>query len=130
MVFTDQQHILDQLPLVIMTCERVERATHFKCIGTIVDIYLGFSENCDVIYKKCMQRLHLLKKLWEFEVNKEIVKMTCKSLIESILCFNMTIWFGNLSSKERVKLTRVVNMGSKLTGMAQTQPSKLFETCI
>lgn len=40
----NKKHLLDQLPPVIMTGEKVERLTQFKYRGTILDVYLGFSE--------------------------------------------------------------------------------------
>jgi len=39
-----------------------------------------------------------------------------KNLIESILTFNMAMWYGNLNVKGRSKLQRIVNLASKIQG--------------
>lgn len=55
-------------------------------------------------------------------VSQNILDMVYKSLIESILSFNIIMWFGNLHIVRRNKLQRIVvynNMASKIIGRLQ-----------
>ena len=42
-----------------------------------------------------------------------------RGLIESILSFNIVTWYGNVNSKNRTKLARIVNIATKLIGREQ-----------
>ena len=52
--------------------------------------------------------------------------MVCKSLVERVLTFNITVWYSNLSVANRNKLTRVVNMAGKIIGKKQNQLCDLY----
>ena len=44
-----------------------------------------------------------------------------KVVIESVLTFSITVWFGSITVKEKVRLNRVVNTASKI--IARSLPS-------
>lgn len=52
--------------------------------------------------------------------------MVCKNFVESILIFNMTLWYGSLSIVNRVKLSKIVNEASKIIGKTQKQLNDLY----
>jgi hypothetical protein len=107
--------------------ENVEQVETFKYLGTVFDNKLCFSAHVDSVCKKANQRLYLLRKLRSFDVCPEILETVYRSLIESILTFNIIAWFGNLSVKERSRLTRVVKLASKIIGRQQRQLSDLHQ---
>lgn len=113
-------------PLIIKG-HTVEVVDNFKCLGTFIDSNLNFSDNTDHIFKSCNQRLHLLRKLNSFGVSKHIMEMVYKNLIEGILTFNMAMWYGNLNTKGRCKLQRIVNLASKIIGKTQKQLSCIYK---
>lgn len=80
-----------------------------------------------LFFKKCSQRLYLLRKLNNFGVSQSILETVYKSLVESILTFNMLMWFCNLDVKNKNKVQRIVNMSSKIIGRPQKCLSNLFE---
>ena len=51
----------------------VEMVNDFKYLGTYIDGKLTFKENTDFIFKRCSQRLYLLRKL-NFAVNQNILE--------------------------------------------------------
>lgn len=51
--------------------------------------------------------------------------MVYKCLTESLLTFNITSWYGNLSVKQKNKPTQVVNQASKIIGDKQLQHQDL-----
>ena len=91
----------------------------FKYLGTHIDQKLSFTPNVDFICKKAHQRLYLLRKLRSFGVKKDILQMVYKSLVESILTFNIITWFENLTVKNRSRLVRITNVASKIIGRKQ-----------
>ena len=68
----------------------------------------------------------LLRKLQSFDVSQHILEVVYRGLIESILSFNIVTWYGNVNSKNRTKLARIVNIATKLIGREQNQLSKIY----
>ena len=83
-----------------------------------------------MVYKKAQQRLFLLRKLNSFGVSQSVLELVYRGLIESILSFNISTWYGHLAVKERGKLVRTVNIASKLIGNAQRSLATLFDSAI
>ena len=126
LVFDERSEKSDFVPIKISN-EKVEVVETFKYLGTIIDSKLNFSDNADMIFKKCQQRLFLLRKLKSFFVSKEILQLVYRSLIESILTFNMGCWYGSLSFIDRKKLSRIVNLASKIVGTQQPSLESLYQ---
>ena len=53
-----------------------------------------------------------------------------KSLVESVLTFNIVVWCGNLGVKGKVKLARIVGKAGKITGAKQDSLSDLYLTAV
>ena len=92
--------------------------SNFKYLGTLIDNKLSFRDNSDPIYKKSQQHLYLLRKLRSFDVSRELLQIAYKSLVESVLTFNI-VWYGNLGEKGKAKLARIVRMAGKIIGAKQ-----------
>ena len=45
-----------------------------------------------------------------------------KSLVESILTFNIVVWYGNLGAKRKAKLARVVGMAGRTMRLKPSLP--------
>ena len=86
-------------------------------LGTFFDQDLSFESNVDQIIRKANSRLHLLRQLSAFNVSSEILKNVYRSLIESVLMFNCTVWFGNLTGKRKNRLTSIVHQAEKVIGV-------------
>ena len=84
----------------------------------------------DCIFKKAMQRMFLLRKLRSFGVSQGILEKVYKSLIQSLLSFNITVWYGNLTVKNKSKLARVVNMAGKITGRPQSHLGEIYKLSV
>ena len=97
---------------------------NFKYLGTLIDNKLSFSDNLDLIYKKSQQRLYLLRKLRSFDVSRELLQIVYKSLVESVLTFNIVVWYGNLGVKGKAKLARIVGMAGKIVGDKTRLPKR------
>ena len=91
----------------------VEMVNSFKYLGTVLNERLSFCEHVDYVYKRAQQRLFLLRKLKSFDISQHILQLVYRSLIESVLSFNVITWYGNVSGKNKVKLARVVQNDQK-----------------
>ena len=49
-----------------------------------------------------------------------------RSLVESVLTFNIVSWYGNLSIKDRTRLAQIVNLAGKIVGLKQRQLSEIY----
>ena len=107
--------------------ENVEQVTSFKYLGVILDNKLNYNCHVDHVCKKANQRLFLLRKLKHFQINSNILESVYRSLIESILTFSITAWYGNLSVKSKTQLSRIVNQASKIIGKKQIPVSDLYK---
>ena len=67
-----------------------------------------------------------MRKLKSVDVSQHILQLVDRGLIESVLSFNIISWYGNVSAKNKVKLTRVVNTASKLIGNEQKHLSSIY----
>ncbi len=56
--------------------------------------------------------------------------MYYKSYIESVLCFSICCWYGNVNVKHRNSLNGIVNQGSKIIGIKQTGLSYSIDSFI
>lgn len=77
-----------------------------------------------------MQCLHLLRKLNSYGVSKEILETVYRSLVENVLTYDIYTWFGNLGAKNRNKLSRIVNMASKIVGKGQRPLADTYVTYV
>ena len=57
-------------------------------------------------------------------------KLLYKSLAESVLTFNIVVWYGNLGVKGKAKLARIVGMAGKIVGAKQDSISDLYLTAV
>ena len=63
-------------------------------------------------------------------MSKNVLQTVYKSIIQSILTFNITVWHGNMNQKEKNMLERVVKIAGKIIGIKQVPLSLLFETAV
>ena len=103
------------LPLIINN-QDVEIVDCFKFLGTTISRDLGWVTHVQAIRKKAQQRLYFLRQLKKFGVNKSILVQFYRAIIESVLSFSITTWYGNTSQAGKDDLHRVVKTASKIIG--------------
>ena len=110
--------------------ENVEKVDSFKYLGTVLDKDLKFSEHVDFICKKANQRMYLIRKLKSFYVDSAVLELVYRSLVESILAFNIVTWYGNLRMKEKTRLNSIVNSASKVIGKRQKSLPDIYRRTV
>ena len=96
--------------------EQVEQVDSFRFLGTVISSDLSWDVNISSIVKKCHQRLHFLRQLKKFRLNQSILEQFYRAVVESILCFSMTVWFSSASKRDKDRLERVVRSAARIIG--------------
>ncbi len=107
--------------------QMVEWASSYKHLGLIIDNKLRFDTHVEAVGKKGQQWLHYLRRLSTFNISRTLMNMYYKSYIETVLCFSICCWYGNVNVKHRNSLNGIVNQGSKIIGIKQTGLSYCFD---
>ena len=110
--------------------EKVEKVDNFKYLGTVLDRGLKFKHHVDFIVKKANQRMYLIRKLKSFSVECPVLEMAYRSLVQSILSFNIVTWYGQIDVKDKARLNRIVNIASKVIGINQPSLSNIYHDFI
>ena len=75
----------------------------YKYLGSIIDDKLNGNENIEKVYKKANQHMYFVTKLKKCYIDKSIMSMFYKSIVESVLNFGLLNWYGGSSSAARGK---------------------------
>ena len=101
-------------PVVINGCE-IEQVSSYKYLGVIIDNKLTWEEQAKSVNSKINKRMFFLRKLNSFHVDKTILELFYSSVIQSIICFCIIAWGGNVSVVCRQKINRVVKRASRIS---------------
>ena len=104
----------------------VEPTVSFKFLGFTISSDLSWADNCTLTVKRCQTRLHFLRQLRKFGFSQTILVQFYHSVIESILCFGLTVWFGGTASGDRVRLERIVRQASRIVGRDLPSVASLY----
>ena len=104
----------------------VERVDCFKYLGLHIDSKLNFNTHVNGVIRKCKQRMYLLRKLKSFDVSKKILSLIYKSLIESIVSFNVVTWHNYLNLRQKNKINGIIQMCNRIVGENSSSISKLY----
>ena len=70
---------------VSLSGQHAETVETFKYL--VLDFQVSFSENTEYIFKKCSQGLYFLRRVSSLTVSQQILELTYKTLVESVLTF-------------------------------------------
>ena len=97
--------------------EAIEHVDQYKYLGTYIDSKLSWKFNTDYICRKGRQRLHLLRQLRQFSVDRTIMQMVYRTFIQSVLCFNFVCWYGSLTVQDKNHLLRITTTADRVIGL-------------
>ena len=83
---------------------------------------------CSLIVKRCQTRLHFLRQLKKFGFHHTILARFYHSVIESILCFGVSVWFGATASRYKARLERTVRQASRIAACDFPSIASLYDT--
>lgn len=114
-------------PTLEVNGQIIERVEEYKYLGTTIDHKLTFKTNGELIFSKCQQRLFFLRKMRKLQVQPSVLQAFYKSFVESILTFNITVWFGVMSAINLNPLNRIVKISNKIIGREQESLSSIHK---
>ena len=94
----------------------IEIVKSYKYLGTTVDSKLSWTEECRSVISKARTRMYFLRKLRSLHIDRTILNLFYKSLVESIVLFNCVIWFGVCRKQDFKRMEAIVRQASKITG--------------
>ncbi len=108
----------------------VDTVDEYKYLGNIIDSKLKGNLNVSRMYKKCNQRLYFLRKLKNVNVDSTILTLFYKSIIQSVLTFCITSWFGNATATDTNKLDKIVKCAKRLGCITISDLDLLYELAV
>ena len=87
---------------------------HFKYLGITFDCKLKWSNHCTLIVSKGKQRLFFRRLLNSFGVKNDILNIFYTSMIESIICYNISLWWSSMNENDKKALNRITNKLQRL----------------
>ncbi len=89
----------------------------FRFLGTTISQDLKWDNHIDSIMKKAQQRLFFLRQLKKFNLPPAHMTQFYSAVIESVLCFTITVWFGSASKSDIRRLQRTVRTAERIIGV-------------
>ncbi|KAI2644006.1 RNA-directed DNA polymerase from mobile element jockey [Labeo rohita] len=117
-IIFDPKSIGDHLPLVI-SGQNIGQVDSYKYLGIHIDNKLTWSAQVENVCIRVQQRLYFLRRLRVFGVNQKVLLLFYHTVIESILRYGISAWFGNLSVHLKAKITRLMQRAMKIVGVKQ-----------
>ena len=78
------------------------------------DDQLNFSENAQYIFKKGIQRIHFLRLLKNMNVDKHIMSLFYRYIVESAMAYNIISRFGSSHKKDQHKLAKIGKIAKRM----------------
>ena len=80
--------------------------------------------------KKVSKNMYVLRKLRTFDVSKKVMKQVYNALVQSVITFGITVWWGGCSQKDKNKLKREINIARKITNNKLNSIENLYSTAV
>ena len=106
----------------------VKQFESFKFIGSTISSDLSWGNNTASLVKKRQQRMYFLRQLKIFGISPIILKRLYHAIIESVLTFPITMWFGRASYEEKAQLETLVRCASKTIGITLPIIESVYHT--
>ena len=97
----------------------------FRFLVTTIANTLKCDIIAEIIAKKAQKCMFFLRQMKKFRVNKTILIHT---VIESVLIFSITVWFGSASIHNKKMLEGIVKTASKITGSKLPSIESIYTT--
>ena len=118
----------DHEPLVINNVA-VDVVESYKYLGTMIDDKFTFNQHAENVFKKSNSRMYCLRQLKKLDVDNKIVQLFFTSVVQSVINFSISCWYGNCSVEAKDKLARILRNCEKLGVQHVNSLSENFKKC-
>ncbi len=98
----------------------------FRFQGTTISQDLKWDNHIEFMVKKAQQRLYFLRQLMKFNLPQELLIQFYSSIIESVLCTSITVWFSSATKSDLRRLWRVVRTAERIIGTTLPTLQELY----
>ncbi|KAF7645183.1 hypothetical protein LDENG_00208800 [Lucifuga dentata] len=124
-----KEMVLD--PKSVGECEPISIKAEYKYLGVTVDQSLCWMGHVEYVCSRICQRLHFLRRLRLYGVHKGVKIVFYKAIIESILHYGITVWFGNLTVKLKSQINRLTGRAGEIIGQLPLSPlQEIYEESV
>ena len=113
-MFVDFRKDRNEYETLSIKNEDVKVVRSYKYLGVYIDDQLNFSENAQYLFKKGIQRIHFLRLLNNMNVDKQIMSLFYRSIVESVMSYCIISWFGSSHKKDQHKLTKIGKIAKRM----------------
>ena len=108
----------------------VKLVDSFQFLGSFISIDLSWAINRSSIVKRCRMHLHCLRQLERFGLNQRILTQFYRSVIETVLSFRISVWFGGTSSSDIDQLECIVRQACCIVADILPSIASLYSTVL
>ena len=106
----------------------VESVEEYKYLGVTIDVNFNFHKHCDALYKKLLSRMYFVRKLHRIGLECTIMDLFYSSILQSVIIFAITCWYGNCTKDAKSKIIRIINNCRKL-GVNTVDILDIYKKC-
>ena len=129
-MFVDFRKDRNEYETLSIKNEDVKVVRSYKYLGVYIDDQLNFSENAQYLFKKGIQRIHFLRLLNNMNVDKQIMSLFYRSIVESVMSYCIISWFGSSHKKDQHKLAKIGKIAKRM-GVNSKNLNELYQNdCI
>ena len=129
-MFVDFRKDRNEYETLSIKNEDVKVVRSYKHLGVYIDDQLNFSENAQYLFKKGIQRIHFLRLLNNMNVDKQIMSLFYRSIVESVMSYCIISWFGSSHKKDQHKLAKIGKIAKRM-GVNSKNLNELYQNdCI
>ena len=125
-MITDFQREKSPVAPLLINGSPIEIVVSFKFLATTISSGLDWEANIISILKKARKRMYFLRKLKKFGLRRKILLQFYRAVIESALCFSLSVWFGSTTKDQQKHLSRVVKNAERIIGCELPSPEEMY----
>lgn len=100
----------------------------FRFLGSSISQDLKWEANIDTIRKKAQQRMYFLCQLRKSNLPQELLIQFYTNIIQSFLCYSITLRFWSVTKQDRTGLQRTVNTTKRIIGTSMPSFQDCYES--
>ena len=113
---------MEDLKPVAIHNEPITQVSSYKYLGVYIDDTLSLRAHVESLCSRLQQRLYFLRRLRVFGVEQKFMLLFYQAVLESIIRYGITAWYGNLSVQLKTQLNRLVQQAMKIMNVKNHAP--------